>query len=120
MGLMNTVRVCTLLVICANSVPALADKSLDDELEAEWGDKRIKTTTVAAPKDRYMARLKLIEGRRDFATERCKTKAEGARYCMKHVNEDYNHDLRRLDKEFESQLDEIPKPHAKPKGFGRR
>ncbi len=118
MGLMKTVRMCALLAICASGGPALADKSLDDELDAEWGDKRIKTITVESPKDRYMARLKLIEGQRDSLTARCKIRVE-SRNCVAQVGEDFRRDLRRLEKEFEDQIEELPKSRVKPKGFGR-
>ena len=119
MGLLKTVRLCTLLIIGAAGVPALADKSLDDELDAEWGDTRVKAITVESPKDRYTARLKLLEGRREDALTRCKAKSGGGRYCSNQVEEVFRRDLRGLEKQFEGQIDELPRPQIKPKGFGQ-
>jgi U3 small nucleolar ribonucleoprotein component len=117
MGLLKIVRVGILLMLGASSLPALADKSLDEELDAEWGEKRVKTITVESPMDRYMARLKLIEGRRDDLTVRCKIRVE-SRNCVAEVEKDFRRDLRTLEKEFEDQIEELPKSRVKPKGFG--
>ena len=53
MGLPSAVRVYGLLILSACNVNARADAALDAELEAEWGDKRVKTVTVESPADRY-------------------------------------------------------------------
>ncbi len=117
MGLPSAVRVYGLLILSACNVTARADAALDAELEAEWGGKRVKTVTVESPKDRYSARLKLLEAKRDSAVLRCKTKGS-ARYCEHYSEEQFRRDLRALAQQFEGQLDEIPKRQATPKGFG--
>lgn len=117
MGLPSAVRVYGLLILSACNVTARADAALDAELEAEWGGKRVKTVTVESPKDRYSARLKLLEAKRDSALVRCKTKGS-ARYCEHYSEEQFRRDLRALAQQFEGQLDEIPKRQATPKGFG--
>lgn len=111
------IQVCGLLILSAFSGQALADADLDAELEAEWGDRRVKTYTAETPESRYEARLKLLEANRDAEIGRCKARV-GNQYCSSYAEEQFRRELRVLEKRFEGQMEEMPKPKAKSRGFG--
>jgi len=90
---------------------ACADEDLDAELDAEWGDKRVKTHTVETPASRYKARLRQLEAGLDARLARC---TDG--YCRKYADEDFRRELRGLESEFEGQIDEFPAPKKRAKG----
>jgi hypothetical protein len=119
MRILKELALCTALVMSGWSVLAHADENLDAELDAEWGNKRIRGVVVESEKDRYLARLTMIDNRREANLARCRTKGTGTMYCSNLVEEEYRRETRALEKEFASRLDELPKREAKAKGFNR-
>lgn len=97
-----------------------ADEDLDAELDAEWGDKRVKTYTADNPENRYEARVKLLEANRDAEAERCRVKSGGSRYCLNYAEENFRKEVRALQSQFEGQVEELPAPKVKSKGFGQK
>lgn len=105
------------LLCCVGLSSVSADEDLDAELDAAWGDKRTKTTTIESPKQRYEARLRILEARRDAQLQRCTQKSGGGPYCRKYSEEDFRREVRGLEREFEGQLDKFPEPRKRARGF---
>ncbi|MGD9603578.1 MAG: hypothetical protein AB7O21_17890 [Gammaproteobacteria bacterium] len=108
------------LVLCAGlaTPPAFGDEDLDAELDAEWGDRRVKTYTVETPESQFEARLKILEAARDAEKERCKSRSGGNRYCGNYADENFRKEVRALKKQFED-AEELPEVRRKSRGFGR-
>lgn len=111
----------TALVLCAGlaATPARGDEDLDAELDAEWGDKRVKTYTVETPKSQFEARLKILEAARDAEIERCRSRSGGNRYCGNYAQENFRKEVRALKKQFEEDAEDLPEVRKKSRGFGR-
>jgi len=92
-------RALCLLLLTLMSCVSLAEENLDDELEQEWGHKKVEAKQAHAPHEVYKSRLALLVGARDTALIKCAHARD--RYCRRYAQEQFRRDKRSLDKEFD-------------------
>jgi hypothetical protein len=111
---------CGLLGLSLTAGAADTPEDLDAELDAEWGDRKVKTQLADDPRGAFDARMKILEAQRDAGLARCREKSGGNRYCKNYAEELYRKARRALEKEFEGEVEEGASDPRESKGFGRR